>query len=159
MCLRIKDKNYLIAEEDKTVYKVLLKSEDETFTAPCTGFVYSLDAVYKVEDDYFNNVFEADKDVTPLQKVLYEPYPIQSLYGFHTYIEIKDCVATKNWIKLQMYRFNSSRVPVVVKCIIPKGSKYYIGIQDTGIEVTPVMGIVSNKIKPIKIIDTKNGCN
>ena len=102
MCLfKLKHKSYQIATEDIVVYKIL----NNDMKSPYQLFQYELNHLYKKhwDEDFISYCNE------------------NSYLGgnmFHSCVDLNYC----NYL----YRNNDSQI--LVKCIIPKGSKYYTGI-------------------------------
>ena len=111
MCLYSKSKTYKIAEKDITCYKVMLiETSSWVLNSPYRNMCYFLDVKY--QEDYFNT----DKaSVDGETWILFR--------GFHSYINLSDALSYAR-------NFNSCVTAqnfVVVKCIIPKGARYYEG--------------------------------
>ena len=109
MCLYTKQWESKIAEEDITCYKVLT----EDLKSPCYGQQYELGKLIKSE------LVLTSK---PLYNCVNE--------GLHTYSDKGDAIRTvysrwaiqNNWT--DVYEISA---PIVVECVIPKGSEYYAG--------------------------------
>jgi len=96
MCLTTFQNKPYIAKEDIIVYKALFKTGKQILS-PYRGFPYILKELYQTN----LGIPFVTTNFSP--KLIYE--------GFHSYINRK--YATDRW-------------PEVYKCIIPKGSQYYI---------------------------------
>lgn len=113
MCLEIKSPNCLIAEKDIICYKVLLKyKSDQMYHSPYWDFIWDFNTKYEQQ---FSLEYNRRYSIFYVEK------------GFHTIQCSSDakCFIDKiyidNCFKTLIERF------VVVKCTIPKGSKYYKG--------------------------------
>lgn len=122
MCWYSKEKKAAqIAREDILVYKIMLQNPD-------TGRLKSL---------YYGMKYEVGKvywtDVSPISidSPLYLEMKIDK--GFHSY-SMDKTMATKDKYQIVIYNMENNGIVdsisfsdklVIVKCIIPKGSKYY----------------------------------
>lgn len=109
------------ARGDIICYKYVYKHSNNVFTPYFRLFWYIKDEVY-----------EAREFMPTLSK------------GFHSYTNKKDP------IRKYIFRKNmkkASSLECVVKCIIPKGSTYFVGEDLTGLR-----NYISNKIKIVEII-------
>jgi hypothetical protein len=126
MCLQTIWKEPKIAEEDIVVYKILNIGNDR-ITSPYRYFTWNLDTVYETEiketTDY--TCFD-DKAKTEYNICSEEVKSIGR--GFHSALNKK---------RLSEDREEWTNEEVIFKCIIPKGSEYYIGLSDL---------VVSNRI-------------
>lgn len=128
MCLRTLQTSPKIAEEDITCYKVLT----EDLKSPCYGLQYELGKLIKSE-------------LVPTHRPICDTIN----EGLHTYNDKDDAISTirllwapqNNWTdEDEIY------TPIVVECIIPKGSEYYRRWLLTSIQYA------SNQLIPKKIV-------
>lgn len=116
MCLRTLQTSPKIAEEDITCYKVLT----EDLKSPCYGQQYELGKLTKSE-------------LVLTSKPIYNNRKISSNCvneGLHTYSDKGDAIRTvySRWtIQNNWTDVNVISAPIVVECVIPKGSEYYAG--------------------------------
>lgn len=100
MCLYTQWKKPKKAEEDITVYKIL----DETHVSPIRGFVYNLGVKYNTDMRTHESLFAFGFYVED---------------GFHAF------TSKRALLKSSLMK-NPLKLGVAFKCIIPKGSSYYI---------------------------------
>lgn len=174
MCLYIKKHSCIqTAKKDKVVYKVLMKNNKLIFpvkskmkfkgiikSIKCKGKIYIDNTTLNYKYSLFFNervtsiiinkreCINNDGFITPYKKfpiIIGETYdsileknPKYNINkGIHSFKNIKDA---KN---------NANLYSVIVKCIIPKDSKYYKGI------FNDVVSYASNKLKYVEIIYEK----
>lgn len=131
MCLDInKFSRAKIAKEDITCYKwvfvhVLSASKKEKIYDYVTPFFYSH---IKIGETY-NSILEVRNKYNPL-------YRTEIHSGLHSYADFHTPMS-KKW-----------GYSVIIKCIIPKGSKYYVGKFDGD------KGYASDSLKYVKILET-----
>ena len=118
MCLVTTQKTALITEKNITVYKVMNKELSAIFKI----FKYELNHLYETEikeseewatlgilekwlDDYPDNSWRRHPDLICLGQ------------GFHSIKKIRNARILKNYLHINT---------VIFKCVIPKGSEYYI---------------------------------
>lgn len=132
MCLQTKWKKPRIATKDKIVYKLL---DDDTNSkkanAPFNSFIYDLGKVYKTKILETNNWSAFDHMAEFTLRSTNRKELISIGEGFHS-------AKTKKRLKDGLFSDRN-----IYRCIIPKGSKYYVGLTDL---------IVSDKIKIVKKI-------
>ena len=113
MCLKLKEGNtrLIVADKDIVCYKLLLKYPDGTYHSPYQRLPYELNKlmcdsvnVWKYRSHKTWNVGAG---------------------GLHTFANFDDAkkVLYRTFYNLGLPGFN----PVIVKCFIPKGTKYYYG--------------------------------
>ena len=122
MCLLTTQQVPQIAEEDITCYKVLLHLDDKLYSYYYNAFEWEMDKVH------FTTLQEKRSRRTVHQ-------------GFHSYKDLHSTLVLM------------TRAPftcLVVECIIPKGTEYYVGKDGDKLE-----GYASEKLKPIKVITRK----
>lgn len=154
MCLIVDRKKFFVpcvALEDVECYKVLEKSRDsnERFSSPFARYSY----YFGVENESRLKVYgESVED------------------GFHSYVSVDDAFRMKDILTEYLFKLAKALHPgiqpeekeynlnVVVKCVIPKGSSYYIGEVNTGYEeeigengVLPE-GYASDRIRIMEIV-------
>ena len=118
MCLWIKNKKLLVAEEDIVCYKTLSKTS--------AGYWTAYTATY-VPEDVVNgsNLFKAEGELKLEKKDHYkkrEHYKYATNGGLiHTYACKDDPFETN-----KHYNFDDT----IFECVIPKGTKYYVGLFD-----------------------------
>lgn len=122
MCLQTKQKEPKIAKKDKTVYKILSIYKMDEFRSPFEGFIYKVGKKYstKIKETSNNCAYDNIANAAKKLNTNYKSYGA----GFHSALK-------KDRLKLD---FSNERL---VKCIIPAGSKYYVGFSGL---------VVSNKI-------------
>ena len=109
MYIKNQDIKPLIAEEDITCYKVMIRDDNGQLTSMIKNFPYELNKSYHSE-------IGLHKFKTPSKG-----YVINTAEkGFHSYKDIKN--ATSDYVYCDI-----EQGKVMVKCIIPKGSIYYKG--------------------------------
>lgn len=115
MCLFTTDNTFRIATKDIRCYKVLAyypyRTKDRLVT-PYQDFMVSLGKTYR--------------DSEPVNK-----FGSRNHWGveggvFHSYARKKDALITRNALKRGYKDVYGAKV-IVVSCIIPKGTKYYVG--------------------------------
>lgn len=100
MCLYTKWKKPKEAKKDIIVYKIL----DETRVSPIRGFVYNLGVKYDTNFEHVNSLFTNGRFINA---------------GFHAF------TSKRALLKSSLMK-NPLKLGVAFKCIIPKGSSYYI---------------------------------
>lgn len=136
MCLHTLQKVALVAEEDIIVYKMLDPSSFRfnTFFSLIQQFEYEIGLVYETTMTIVADGRHANWEASRWYNGLTEKQKVQDVIiiqeGFHAFIT-KGAVPQENIIDGKL-----------VKCIIPKGSQYYIN-EHVGL-------IVSNAIKLIE---------
>ena len=123
MCLFKTQKTYNIASEDIECYKVL-KSD---LRSQYYHWQYELNKLYsKVWDEEFIKYADSHKEIGG--------------NAFHTCLNLKNCehlygeqdekieIVNTSGEKEIIHNYHFSSDQIVVKCIIPKDSKYYVGI-------------------------------
>ena len=119
MCMYIKNQDIkpLIAEEDITCYKVMIREDNGQLISMVKDFPYELNKTYHSEIGLRNFT------------TLLKGYIISTVEeGFHSYKDIKN--ATLDYV---CYLSGGT---VMVKCIIPKGSIYYKGYNTITKDIT-----------------------
>jgi hypothetical protein len=118
MCLYSTSVTPLIAEEDITVYKLLYNKEGTLLLyAPFYGFKYTPNKLYINNDTPDIEKYDDDETVAF--------HHIRRKIGkgfFHAYIN-------RDIAKRQLYR-DYKHINTILKATIPKGSKYFLGIDD-----------------------------
>ena len=110
MCTYVKrqDIKPFIAEEDITCYKVLKKTEKGEFLSQIWNYQYELN--------------KKCQSVITLDKEKYSMFTLNAIYqGFHSYKSLQNAIRD--------YILDRQKL-VIAKCIIPKGSHYYIAYND-----------------------------
>ena len=120
MCLETYNKNPYTANKNIVVYKIMLKSFFEEIISPYWGFVYKLRTLYSTslsvrQSLHSNKLYLIEK-------------------GLHAYTSIDK-------VKQEIEFFNKA---TIYRCIIPKGSLYYINEQDN--EIVSNQLIVKRKL-------------
>ena len=117
MCIFVSDNHYKIAKEDIVCYKVLRKKNiyDSTPVSP-----------YHQEMEWrFDEVFKAPKPKWKLEYDKYHDGWFTNDGYFYTFREYYDA-----WRCCEKFSWSGARcLYMIVKCTIPKGTHYYIGIQ------------------------------
>lgn len=133
MCLIVhKDTEIKIAKEDIIVYK-MVKLHNEDYVTPYLSFLYKKDKIYSTSkslclSDKKDPGFDR-RELIIVSKSLIPKKDLRWIYeGFHfsfTKARLYDC-----------YYIDSR----IVKCTIPKGSKYIVGIdKDLGVSDTIIL--------------------
>lgn len=133
MCLIVhKDTEIKTAKEDITVYK-MVKLHNENYVTPYLSFLYKKDKIYSLNrslclSDKKGPGFDR-RELIIVRKSLIPKKDLRWIYeGFHfsfTKTRLHDC-----------YYIDSR----IVKCTIPKGSKYIVGIgKDLGVSDTIIL--------------------
>ena len=113
MCLKLKEGNtrLIVADKDVVCYKILLQYSDGTYSSPFQRMHYELNNlmcdnvnVWKYRSDKTWNVGAG---------------------GFHTFAKFDE--VKKAFDESFKVAFFPNCNPVIVKCFIPKGTKYYYG--------------------------------
>lgn len=119
MCLYTNSPTPLIAEHDIVCYKVVYNYNTGFFNAIVMNFEYEIGKIYN--EPLFETALFCRCDES-----FYEQEKFEAYYGFHSYIQYN---VAKRVCRIVDYRtFNTA---VILKCIIPKGSEYYIGNSDS----------------------------
>lgn len=117
MCLTINKNNIklITTEQDIVCYKVLKKLPNrDILNAPIYNFEYCFGIIYGTHEDYFEDIVICDDGECLVE------------YGFHSFVELSDAVRFKcRLMETTQHYFDF----VVVKCIIPNGTRYYQGKQ------------------------------
>jgi len=111
MCLTVKKRSCIqTAKKDIIAYKVLLSNGHNEIISPYENFKYKLSKLYRLNDSLSK---ECDNSIEK---------------GYHSFVTNKGVKKElKFWYTLSCTDdFNAK----VFKCIIPKGSKYYVGTYD-----------------------------
>jgi len=122
MCFTSRNTTKYIAEEDIVCYKIVRKHGYNSFLSYYTYFKYYLNILYTMKDCKYELILEHYRQYIPIQHtldsnemyIIYGDPGIIIYAGYHSYISYEMCYMN--------IRFNS----YVVKCIIPKGSTYYM---------------------------------
>ena len=120
MCLQTYHKNPYTANKDIVVYKILLKSFFGEIVSPYLGFVYKLRTLYSTslsvrQSLYSNKLYLIDE-------------------GLHAYTSIDKA-------EKEITYFSRANI---YRCIIPKGSLYYVNEKDN--EIVSNQLIVKRKL-------------
>lgn len=120
MCLETCNKNPYTANKNIVVYKILLKSFFKEIVSPYWGFVYKLRTLYSTSLSVRQSLHSN------------KLYLIEA--GLHAYTSIDKA-------KKEIVYFNRA---TIYRCIIPKGSLYYINEKDN--EIVSNQLIVKRKL-------------
>lgn len=134
MCLVLKEKEEpMIAPTDIECYKIVDLHEDGTYYAHTqTKFVWELNKTLKSE-------------LTMEEEERY-PYPYITK-GFHSYQTLKDALSILHQTPVRLQE------AVLVKCIIPQGSRYYNGRVNN--RLWGRRGYASDALKIAEVLKTK----
>lgn len=137
MCLITDQKKPKIAEEDMTVYKILLKSMG-TYSTMFELFKYDLNVLYETTIKKSSDISCLDDiDEDALKKTFGQwkknPKLIAYGQGYHSAYEAERLKSLAN-------EFDG----VIMECVIPKGSKYYDNISGL---------VVSNQLIVVKEVN------
>ena len=123
MCLWIKNKKMLVAEEDIVCYKTLSKTNDGVY---CTAYTNT-----HVPESVINgyDLFNAEGELK-LKKN--EHCKNRTCYKYNTEGGLIHSYACKEdpFETNKHYSFDDT----IFECVIPKGTKYYVGLFDGGCE-------------------------
>lgn len=134
MCLAVhKDAKILIANEDIIVYKGIYIEFDNKYKSPYQEYIYIKNKTYKNEHtieklSVAKEFFFDEEEVNIIKKSRIKKENIKCIkYGYH--------------FAFSPTRLSNKRyVTKIVKCIIPKGSKYIIGIdKNLGVSDTIIL--------------------
>ena len=139
MCLylRSKDKNKIpeISEEDKTVYKV--------FSCYTTT-----DGKLIIRSPYRDYTYEKKENVA--DDFEYSVNDIAVLIGFHSFERIEDAIILQNYFNRVEREFSKNSATrtyfIVLECVVPKGTPYYVGEFPHNAYVSQPTCICSEKI-------------
>lgn len=106
MCLFANRKYAFVAQEDIECYKVLRRVDDVLTSYYHQSFIWKKSVTYTSVLESFDSVFKSNQ------------YNVER--GFHSYMYQKDAEEFINEI-------SGDEILVLVKCIIPKGSQYFVG--------------------------------
>jgi len=116
MCLFTSDNTFRIATKDIRCYKVLAyyhhRIKEDRLATPYKDFRVSLGKTYR--------------DSKPVDKFGSRNHWDVEGGVFHSYARKKDALITRNALKSRYKNVYGAKV-IVVSCIIPKGTKYYVG--------------------------------
>lgn len=115
MCLHTNQSKPFIAKEDITCYKIVNKISDTKVESDVMEFFYTLNKLYTIP--------ELKLVKSKIIGSYFKKYIIAE--GFHSYIQLSDAVID---CKCELSLLSSTRI--IVECIIPKGSKYFLGYND-----------------------------
>lgn len=140
MCLITKNPRLYTAKKDKVVYKVVIEFSETTINSICHDFTYTIDWLYSttIEESEYNTIkYNGEYSIknlninhnTNLSQVYLKSSVIEQGYktygqGFHWY-------NTKRLAKIYTESYLHGRY--IVKCIIPKGSKYILNSVGEGV--------------------------
>ena len=121
MCFELNAKSKeLIAEKDITCYKILIEKEDDTLVSPFINTDYKLNYLHYADCEL------QDKFQFEIYKSPYNSKHIGSIsQGIHAYRKFKSGYIDFKYDNHLRYNIRTSKRFVHVKCIIPKGAKYY----------------------------------
>ena len=108
MCLITNDTRKYIAEKDIVCYKVV-NIQDKEITSYWFNFSYELNRKYTIQ---------------VLQPIFMKNDNIRIEEGFHSY---RNLDTAKDYIYCSMFNLLPE---IIVKCIVPKGSEYYISSKE-----------------------------
>lgn len=133
MCLVVSKLAYKrVALKDITVYKQISSFEDEDNVYYVTPYRH---AEINIGETY-------DSDITK--------YGRNVERGLHSFVNITDCFDNSRWVDKSFYSSSQRKVievkPVLVECVIPRGSRYYKGKFDGRESYT------SNKLRYVRIL-------
>ena len=118
MCLITFDKTSRIADHDIVCYKYMKHMDYQTFMSPVQYAIFKQDIVY--------HEFKFCHTMTKRIRYSYKPasngllkYTYMVSYGYHLLCTIKSAELLRNTYK-------PFRKGVLVKCIVPEGSRYYV---------------------------------
>lgn len=119
MCLKLKEGNtrLIVADKDIVCYKVLLMFPDGTYVSMYQRASYELNKlmVDNVKlDKHKSNSYNGFTQVV-------------GAGCFHTFKNLEDAKKIMNETKNEGVYYTNKFTPIVVRCIIPKGARYYSG--------------------------------
>lgn len=138
MCLRIfSNSESLIAENDIECYKIILKKKHTFFPK---YFTLARHAEIQLGEEYTSE-FEFGSETRFIPRLGHSVKKITIEKGLHSFTNLRDAKSfCQTEVSDESYKY------YIVKCIIPKNSKYYIGI------FNDVEGYASDRIKYTKEI-------
>lgn len=138
MCLNLKDPELKVSFEDIEVYKVVRKNSYGCLFTPYRDKIVKLGCLYASILNVYNDT------VTD---------------GLHSFVNIEDVkIECQLWLEAYKNHDNSySDRFEIVKCIIPKGTTYYVGTfninNDGGTRIKVCDSIASSSIKYLEIVE------
>lgn len=145
----------LVAEEDIICYKVLEVKTEETgvklYHAPYYPYTYGKNEVYTEKAFDKTQIYYNERKRTWDQWELRGCITVD--YGFHTFHSMEVAITEyMYWMRLSRNRFRfRNRNYCIMKCIIPKGSRYYRGFT-VQTEKGDQVGYCSESIKLIEVM-------
>lgn len=115
MCLVCDNLKFKTAEEDIECYKVVIKTDENSYITPYQRFLCTL-------NEHYINKHEVD-DYKESKNAYY-------VYGgvFHSFQKLSDAYLEMLWFKNKdAVQYSMGKYAVVIKCIIPKGTEYIEG--------------------------------
>lgn len=135
MILRDSDADKHIAETDIIVYKVVNKISDNKYESIFKKYVYEKDKVNNGSINTRTAITEGQPNIRIVEE------------GFHSYKRLEDAQ-----IDHHIRKKCNFRNAVIIKCVIPKGSIFYNGFQNVGINVPAKIVIEAEQCVSDKII-------
>ena len=144
----------LVAEEDIICYKVLEVKMEETgvklYHAPYYPYTYGKNEVYTEKAFVKTQLYYNERKVT------WDPWELRGYimvdYGFHTFHSMETAVMEYLYWKRRNRCFGDcNREYCIMKCVIPKGSRYYRGFT-AQTEKGDQVGYCSESIKLIEVM-------
>lgn len=144
MCTIVKSRISKRSEEDLVCYKILeIEFGNKNYQTPYTYFPVSTDIINGKEP-----LIAENKE--SLRKTQFESGTYWSVNGgyIHTYMDLE---CAKNKILTLRETYDTS-IFNLFKCIIPKGTKYYVGFND-GFLIEEAESYASEKISFVEQVD------
>jgi len=119
MCLVIKEKsNKQTAKKDIVVYKFLEQRFDKDIYRK---YLFATITPFMFKEITIGNTYvsQLNREVIPSERGLIKTDRVE--IGLHSMADKQDCIKTaSHWV-------NEGRNQLIVRCVIPKGSQYYVG--------------------------------
>lgn len=144
----------LVAEEDIICYKVLEVKTEETgvklYHSPYYPYTYGKNEVYTEKDFVKTQIYYNERKPT------WDPWESRGYitvnYGFHTFYSMELALTEYLYWQRRNRCFHSHRSDYcIMKCVIPKGSRYYRGFT-VQTEKGDQVGYCSESIKLIEVM-------
>lgn len=143
MCLHTTNKFPRIATKDIETYKVVAKADSFVCSPYRTQYKWEFNKVIKDKESAKIVKRKFYRDGTKMETTQKEI----SRGFFHTYLDLDEARNMQNYFQVTA----SCLVEyTIVKCIIPKGTVYYSGVDDSGLKCYASKHIIMTDIEVIK---------
>jgi hypothetical protein len=140
MCLSIKEKSCKqTAKKDIVCYKFLEQRFDCDMYQKC---LFATITPFMFKEIVIGNTYasELKREVIPSERGLIKLDRVE--IGLHSMTSKQDCIETaSHWV-------NEGRNQLIVRCIIPKGSQYYVGTYQS------LKSYASTEIQYVEVVET-----